>query len=78
MLNGANVMCQGLTSPGGRLVDAEKGEMVVLNAEGKQHAMAFGILEKSTQQIREENAGVAIESLNFMGDDLWRLKDLKK
>lgn len=71
-------MCQGLTSAGGRLVDAEKGDIVVLNAEGKQHAMAVGVLEKSSQQIRSENTGVAIESLNFMGDDLWRMKELKK
>lgn len=78
MLNGANVMCQGLTSPGGRLVDAEKGEFVVLNAEGKQHAMAIGVLEKSSQQIRAENSGIALENLNFMGDDLWRMKEFKK
>jgi PUA domain protein len=60
------------------MVDAEKGEIVVLNAEGKQHAMSIGLLEKSSKQIQEENSGIAIESLNFMGDDLWRMRELKK
>ena len=78
MLNGANIMCQGLTSPGGRIEDALKGETVVLNAEGKEHAMAVGVLEKDSNAIKTDNSGIAIESLNFMGDDLWRMKDIKK
>ena len=71
-------MCQGLTSAGGRVEEAEKAEFVVLNAEGKEHAMCVGILEKSSKQLREENSGIAIESLNFMGDDLWKMKEFKK
>ena len=71
-------MCQGLTSPGGRIEDALKGETVVLNAEGKEHAMAVGVLEKDANAIKTDNSGIAIESLNFMGDDLWRMKDIKK
>ena len=78
MLNGANIMCQGLTSPGGRVEEALKGETVVLNAEGKEHAMAVGLLEKDADAIRSENNGIAIENLNFMGDDLWRMTDIKK
>ena len=71
-------MCQGLTSAGGKLENAVKGEFVVLNAEGKEYAMAICILEKSSENIRTENNGIALESLNFMGDDLWKMKELKK
>ena len=78
MLNGANVMCQGFTSAGGRLVDAAAGEVIVVMAEGKEHALAIGWTEKSTQAIREENSGIGVENLHFLNDDLWKLKELKK
>ncbi len=60
------------------MTDAELGEFVVINAEGKQHAMAIGQLVKSSEQIRSENSGIAVENLNCLNDDLWRLKDFKR
>ena len=78
VLNGANIMCQGFTSAGGHFSEAQVGEFVVINAEGKQNAMAIGILVKSSEQIKSENSGIAVESLNFLNDDLWRLKDFKR
>ena len=78
ILKGANVMCQGLTSEGGRLVDAERNEIVLINAEGKEHALGIGLTMKSSAEIKEENADVALESLHCLNDDLWKLKSFKK
>ncbi len=45
-------MCPGLTSPGARLdVDLEAGTPVVVMAEGKEHALAIGILTMSTKDM---------------------------
>ncbi len=71
-------MCQGFTSAGGNLSEANNGEFVVINAEGKEHAMAIGMLVKSSEQIKSENSGIAVENLNCLNDDLWKLKDFKR
>ncbi|KAJ4831340.1 hypothetical protein Tsubulata_033240 [Turnera subulata] len=52
VLAGANIMCPGLTSPGGVLdeeVDAETP--VAIMAEGKQHALAIGFTKMSAKDI---------------------------
>jgi PUA domain protein len=46
--------------------------MVAIQAEGKQHAVAIGILKLSTSEIRSVNKGTAIESITFLGDKLWQ------
>lgn len=52
VMGGANVMCPGLTSPGGKLdEDFEEGEMVAIMAEGKQHCMAIGQAKMSRDQM---------------------------
>ncbi|KAK1931444.1 Malignant T-cell-amplified sequence 1 [Phytophthora citrophthora] len=72
VLSGANVMCPGLTSAGGDMPESlEAGTPVAIMAEGKEHAMAIGILTLSTDDIRSKNKGVAIEMVHFLGDDLW-------
>ncbi|KAE8882911.1 hypothetical protein PF005_g4294 [Phytophthora fragariae] len=72
VLSGANVMCPGLTSAGGDMPEPlEAGTPVAIMAEGKEHAMAIGILTMSTDDIRNKNKGIAIEMVHFLGDDLW-------
>ncbi|EEY66908.1 uncharacterized protein PITG_17779 [Phytophthora infestans T30-4] len=72
VLSGANVMCPGLTSAGGDMPEPlEAGTPVAIMAEGKEHAMAIGILSMSTDDIRNKSKGVAIEMVHFLGDDLW-------
>ncbi|TYZ68300.1 hypothetical protein PybrP1_012851 [[Pythium] brassicae (nom. inval.)] len=74
VLSGANVMCPGLTSAGGELPeDLDAGTPVAIMAEGKEHAMAIGVLTLSTGDIRKVNKGVGIEMVHFLGDDLWTL-----
>ncbi|CEG50479.1 hypothetical protein PPTG_00042 [Plasmopara halstedii] len=72
VLSGANVMCPGLTSAGGDLPEPlDAGTPVAIMAEGKELAMAIGILTMSTDDIRNKNKGIAIEMVHFLGDELW-------
>lgn len=58
LLGGANIMCPGLTNPGGEMppdVDdkpgLEKGDGVVIYAEGKELAIAIGVMSMSSADV---------------------------
>ncbi|MBA0561522.1 hypothetical protein Golob_018341, partial [Gossypium lobatum] len=52
VLAGANIMCPGLTSPGGALDDEVEAETpVAIMAEGKQHALAIGFTKMSAKDM---------------------------
>ncbi|KAK7849481.1 malignant t-cell-amplified sequence 1 like protein [Quercus suber] len=52
VLAGANIMCPGLTSPGGALDEEVEAETpVAIMAEGKQHALAIGFTKMSAKDI---------------------------
>ena len=74
VLKGAHVMCVGLTSAGGSLpaepLPADTPVQVM--AEGKELPLAVGITKLSTSDIRAVNSGVGIETIHFLGDDLWK------
>jgi malignant T-cell-amplified sequence len=78
VLSGAQLMCPGLTSPGGKLPedgqDIEKGQVVAINAEGKENAVMVGILKMGTKEIKTVKKGVAVEGGMYLGDGLWNLK----
>ncbi|XP_026194393.1 malignant T-cell-amplified sequence 1 homolog [Cyclospora cayetanensis] len=71
VLRGSNVMCQGLTSPGGRMQVVPANAVVQIAVEGKQHSCAIGVTTISTEEIRRENKGPCIETLTSLGDGLW-------
>eukprot|EP00727_Mastigamoeba_balamuthi_P004487 m51a1_g14036 hypothetical protein (181) ;mRNA; r:1164719-1165881 len=76
VLSGAQIMCPGLTSPGGRMEDVDKGAIVAIMAEGKEHALAIGQTTMSTADIRAKNKGPGVENLHSLLDGLWQLKKL--
>ena len=77
LLKGADVMCPGLTSSGGDLsTPLGEGAPVAVYAEGKEHALAIGIMKLSTEDVKTVNKGVAVEVLHFVGDDLWKNQNL--
>eukprot|EP00591_Stephanopyxis_turris_P002629 CAMPEP_0195521166 /NCGR_PEP_ID=MMETSP0794_2-20130614/18141_1 /TAXON_ID=515487 /ORGANISM="Stephanopyxis turris, Strain CCMP 815" /LENGTH=185 /DNA_ID=CAMNT_0040650667 /DNA_START=44 /DNA_END=601 /DNA_ORIENTATION=+ len=72
VLGGANIMCPGLTNPGSEMkVDLEKGQGVIVMAEGKEHAICVGTMKMSTEAVRTKNKGVGLDSAHFLGDGLF-------
>ncbi|KAH6856942.1 putative PUA RNA binding domain protein [Chaetomium sp. MPI-CAGE-AT-0009] len=53
--------------------ELEKGEPVVVMAEGKEEAAAVGILVMGTKEIKEKGKGPVMEEAHFLGDGLWGL-----
>ncbi|CAM8914709.1 unnamed protein product [Rhodiola kirilowii] len=76
-LSGANIMCPGLTSPGGHLEDEVGAESpVAIMAEGKQHALAIGFTKLSAKDIKAINKGIAIDNMHYLNDGLWKTERL--
>ena len=78
VLQGANIMCPGLTSPGAKMTDCEAETVVAVMAEGKEHAVSIGITKMSTGEIAEKNKGVGVENVHYLNDGLWVMKGLDK
>lgn len=77
MLSGAALMAPGLTSPGGRLPDAEhaleKGTIVAVMAEGKENACLVGALKVGTEEMKSKGKGVVMDDGHYLGDGLWKM-----
>ncbi|KAL2789022.1 P-loop containing nucleoside triphosphate hydrolase protein [Aspergillus keveii] len=77
VLSGATLMAPGLTSPGGRLPDAdsalEKGTVVAVKAEGKEEVCMVGTLKAGTEEIKSKGKGVVIDDGHYLGDGLWKM-----
>merc|ERR1712087_558202 len=71
VLSGANIMSPGLTSAGGQMDEVPESSVVGVFAEGKEHALAIGITVASTEAIRRDNKGIAVENTHYLKDDLW-------
>ncbi|KAL5996182.1 hypothetical protein ACLOJK_026256 [Asimina triloba] len=79
VLAGANIMCPGLTSPGGALNDEVMEETpVAITAEGKQHALAIGFTKMSAKDIRAINKGIGVDNMHYLNDGLWKHLDEEK
>ncbi|KAK9780977.1 hypothetical protein SCAR479_02163 [Seiridium cardinale] len=53
--------------------ELEKGEPVVVRAEGKTEACAVGFLVEGTKLVKEKGKGPVIEDAHYLGDGLWKL-----
>ncbi|KAG7092410.1 hypothetical protein E1B28_008767 [Marasmius oreades] len=80
LLAGAHMMCPGLTSKGGYLPPKEEalpaGAPVGIFAEGKEHAVGVGITKLGTEEMKELNRDVGVETATYLGDDLWVVQSL--
>ncbi|CAG9530191.1 unnamed protein product [Cercopithifilaria johnstoni] len=75
VLNGSQIMCRGLTSPGAMLnIDVPENSVVALMAEGKKHALAIGLTKMSAEEILTVNKGIGIENLHHLNDGLWKVQ----
>eukprot|EP01105_Mastigella_eilhardi_P006447 TRINITY_DN18014_c0_g1_i1.p1 TRINITY_DN18014_c0_g1~~TRINITY_DN18014_c0_g1_i1.p1 ORF type:complete len:181 (+),score=57.04 TRINITY_DN18014_c0_g1_i1:48-590(+) len=73
VLSGAQIMCPGLTSPGGAMDDVDANVTVAIMAEGKEHALGIGFTKKSTNEIRTVNKDIGVDNLHYLNDGLWRV-----
>jgi len=48
--------------------------IVAVMGEGKENAMAVGLMKMSSGDIRSVNKGIGVETLTYLGDLLWQLK----
>lgn len=71
VINGSNIMCPGLTSPGATMDNVEAETVCGIYAEDKEHALAIGVTTMATTEIRDVNKGIGVETLHFLGDGLW-------
>ena len=77
IFSGSHVMAPGLTSAGGHVTpDLPLMAPVAIMAEGKQHAMAIGVLSMSSADIVSKNKGQALEVVQFMNDSIWGLQPI--
>ncbi|EFJ21050.1 hypothetical protein SELMODRAFT_417664 [Selaginella moellendorffii] len=77
VLAGANIMCPGLTSPGGGLDESVAAEApVAIMAEGKQHALAIGFTKMSALDIKNINKGIGVDNMHYLNDGLWKTQQL--
>lgn len=76
VLQGANIMCPGLTSPGafsdGDHDEVEADKPVAIFAEGKKHPIAVGITKMSFGDMKSINKGIGVENVHQLGDGLWK------
>jgi PUA domain protein len=85
VLSGAKLAAPGLTSTGGRLPgegddedrygseDLDEGDIVVIEAEGKENACMVGTLLMGTEKMKKDKKGYAMDDGHYLGDHLWSL-----
>ena len=73
IFSGSNVMAPGLTSETGKVDESvPNGGAVAIMAEGKVHAMGVGLMMQSGEEVKQSGKGVAIETIQFLNDQLWK------
>ncbi|KAH7648921.1 MCT like PUA RNA binding domain containing [Cryptosporidium bovis] len=73
VLKGSNIMCPGLTSPGGKMDNVGQKQVVKIVGEGCTNACSIGITIMSTAEIEEINKGICIENIHYLNDGLWQV-----
>ncbi|KAK2608500.1 hypothetical protein QQS21_002962 [Conoideocrella luteorostrata] len=53
--------------------ELQKGEPVVIVAEGKEEACAVGTLVTGTEEVKAKGKGPVVEDAHFLGDGLWNI-----
>lgn len=55
----------------------DKGDGVIIYAEGKEFPLAVGTMSMSSADVRKKNKGTGIEVAHFLGDGLWATDDIQ-
>jgi PUA domain protein len=74
VIKGAAVFCTGITSAAGSIPQELDADVpVAIMCEGKQAALGIGITKLSTTEMKSVNAGVGVEMVHHLNDDLWKV-----
>jgi PUA domain protein len=77
IFSGSHVMAPGLLTEGGRFKEGLRvNDPVAVMAEGKEHALAVGVMLMSSDEVLKERKGEAIQICGFMNDGLWLMKPI--
>jgi len=76
VMAGAHIMCPGLTHPDASMDEVEADTPVAIYAHGKEMAMAIGITQMSSADIRNVNKGVGVDNMHHLADGLWRCTEI--
>ncbi|MDR2873164.1 MAG: RNA-binding protein [Methanobrevibacter sp.] len=71
MVNGADVMSPGITDASENII---KDDIVVIVDEYHNKPLAVGLSLITTDEMINNNAGKAVKTIHFIGDDIWDLK----
>ena len=53
-----------------------EGDLVAIHAEGKECAMAIGVMKMGSVAITEINKGISIDNLHYLNDGLWNTSNI--
>ena len=53
------------------------GSVVAVMAEGKEHAVAIGLMKMSSEELLAKNKGVGVDNIHYLNDGLWLMKPVK-
>lgn len=77
VIQGANIMCRGITSYGSQEnYNIGINEPVQIMAEGKELPLAIGLTKMSTDDMFKINSGIGVECIHVLGDGLWTMEAL--
>mmetsp|Transcript_11385 Transcript_11385/g.11705 ORF Transcript_11385/g.11705 Transcript_11385/m.11705 type:complete len:98 (-) Transcript_11385:56-349(-) len=74
VIGGANIMCPGITSPGGVLPQVGKNSTIAIKCEGKENPLAIGYTVMTADEMKTVNKGIGIEMITYIGDEIWLVK----
>ena len=55
----------------------DSGQVVAVMAEGKEHAVAIGLMKMSSEELLAKNKGIGLDNIHYLNDGLWLMKPVK-
>lgn len=69
--------CAFIYHSGAKMSKVESGQVVAVMAEGKQHAVAIGLMKMSSEELKAKNKGIGVDNIHYLNDGLWLMKPVK-
>ena len=59
------------------MTKVDSGQVVAVMAEGKEHAVAIGLMKMSSEELLAKNKGIGLDNIHYLNDGLWLMKAVK-